>query len=184
MMEANRVFLVILIFVPALFVFSFKILTGPFPFDLTMIDYIFLLVIVFIIFYAQISVISILKKETQISENLYYSPGFFKSKTELKISKKGLTLVLWSILPDGKAEQTSRLFETVTFENIQSIKGLHKNIVSNKTRGIKFITHLEITTKDNKIGYIAFSSHIRDEVLRLLKKFLKSNWDQIYTEVW
>lgn len=184
MMEANRGFIVILLFLPALVVVTIKVLTRPLPFDITNIDYFLGSVIFIIIYFAQVKIISILKKETKIYDDLYYSPGFFKSRTELKIDKNGLSIVLWNILPDRKTDTSTNDFETITFENIRSVKGLHKNIVSKKHHGIKFITHLEITTKDDKIGYISFSSHIRKEVLGLLKKFIGPKWDEIYTEVW
>jgi hypothetical protein len=118
-----------------------------------------------------------LKKNSLITDDTYYSPGMSKSRSELKINKNGIYLSLWGKKPNGKAD-ISR-FDTISYENIKSIIGKDNRIF---IREPKIITGLEIRTFDDRKGVIGFYGHSKNNIYRLLKKYLKNKWKDIYSE--
>jgi hypothetical protein len=118
-----------------------------------------------------------LKKKTEITDDTYYSPGMTKSKSELRIDKKGIYLSVWGQTPKGKADISK--FDTISYENIRSIIGKDFRIFSIKP---KLVTGLEIKTHDGREGVITFYAHSKEDIYRLLKKYMKSGWKDIYSE--
>jgi hypothetical protein len=118
-----------------------------------------------------------LKKNTEITDETYYSPGMTKSKSELRITSNGIYLSVWGTRPDGKADISK--FDTIPYGNLRSIIGKDFRIFSIKP---KIITGLEIRTSDDRTGYIGFYGHPKEDIYRLLQKYLKNGWQDIYSE--
>ncbi len=137
----------------------------------------FIILIIMTILYITGSIYS--KRDTEITENYYYSPGNRPSITKLRIDKNGISLDTLKIKPNGKLNTLSGTYETIQYDDINSIKGIDARVfLKNK----KEITALEIKTITNKHGVINFRTHKKKDVYRLLRKYLKDRWKELYYE--
>jgi hypothetical protein len=117
--------------------------------------------------------------KTKITDTEYYSPGWRSGITVLRISNDGLMLKFKSF-KKGDLYGFGYHKRTVPFRDILFIYPTEYKSRFPKAENIQF----HVFTRSIYFGTITTASRDESQIIKYLKKYLGSNWDDVYCEDW
>jgi len=112
--------------------------------------------------------------EMQITDSIYYCPGWRPSVHKLKIEEDGISM-WWSIIDSkGRESGIGSKFEKISYKKIKSIYYRKLKLFN------RIYTSIDIETKDKRRGHVNLIAHPKRVVIYYLVKYLKPNWKKIF----